>query len=167
MRGAVLGSVVLTGDATVIDVVATKTFYSSDANTKNTGTMVDRGTVSTDITTVAQQVTIAAGKHSGTGVVKISATEQAKIIAGNVKSGVTILGVGGSVVPNTPVISLTTSSYTYQNSTWYNASVISTTSGGTAVQSITAAVGENVWIRGTLLSSSWMSSYAVRTTCNY
>lgn len=85
-------------DAAVGDVVASKTFYATSGG-KKTGTMTDRGTVNTDIATKAQEVTIAAGKHSGSGVVKISATEQAKIIAGNIKSGVTLLGQAGSVTP--------------------------------------------------------------------
>jgi len=92
----VAGSVVeATGNAVVADVLATKTF-SKAGSAGLTGTMVDRGTVSTDITTKAQQVTIAAGKHSGTGIVKINDTEQAKIIAGNIKSGITILGQAGN-----------------------------------------------------------------------
>lgn len=43
-----------------------------------------------------QRVDGAAGYHNGGGKVGISSTEQAKIIAGNIKAGVTILGVEGS-----------------------------------------------------------------------
>lgn len=89
------GTDISDADAAVGDVLSGKTFYAG-SEPKKTGTMPDNGTVSTDITTVSQEVTIAAGKHSGSGVVKISATEQAKIIAGNIASGVTILGVAGS-----------------------------------------------------------------------
>ena len=39
---------------------------------------------------------IPAGYTTG-GTVSISSTEQAKIIAGNIKSGVTLLGVAGSL----------------------------------------------------------------------
>jgi len=87
------------GDAALVDVLSGKTFSSETVGYLKTGTMIDRGTVSTDITTVAQEVTIATGKHSGSGVVKISATEQAKVIAGNIKSGITLLGQAGSLVP--------------------------------------------------------------------
>jgi hypothetical protein len=90
------GTDISDADAAVGDVVASKTFYAGTTPRK-TGTMVDRGTVSTDITTVAQEVTIASGKHSGSGVVKISATEQAKIIAANIKKDIIILGVTGTV----------------------------------------------------------------------
>lgn len=90
-----MASIIIPGTALVGDVLAGKIF-SAGTNYQATGTMVDRGTVSTDITTKAQQVTIAAGKHSGSGIVQISATEQAKIIAGNIKSGITLLGQAGN-----------------------------------------------------------------------
>lgn len=64
--------------------------------TKITGTMQNNGAVSADIETKAQEYTVPIGYHDGSGKVKISSTEQAKIIAGNIKSGVTILGVEGS-----------------------------------------------------------------------
>jgi len=83
-------------DAVVADVLVDKTFYAVSGG-KKTGTMPDRGTVNTDITTKAQEVAIAAGKHSGSGIVKISSAEQAKIIAENIKDGVTILGQAGSL----------------------------------------------------------------------
>ena len=92
------GGAALTGNALVGDVVSGKTFYKDDANTQLTGVMVDRGTVSTDISAKATAVTIAAGKHSGTGTVQISAAEQAKIIAGNIRAGTTVLGVTGNLV---------------------------------------------------------------------
>lgn len=56
----------------------------------------DNGAVSGNISTVAQQYTIPAGYHNGQGKVQIASAEQAKIIQGNIKSGVTILGVTGS-----------------------------------------------------------------------
>jgi hypothetical protein len=82
-------------NATALDVLGAKTFYSTTGGRK-TGSMVDNGTITVDIASKATQVTIAAGKHSGSGIVKIAASEQAKIISGNIKSGVTILGVGGN-----------------------------------------------------------------------
>ena len=81
-------------DAAAGDVVTGKKFYGSSGEVN--GSMPDNGTVDSTITTVAQSVTIAAGKHSGSGTVQIASAEQAKIIPGNIKSGVTILGVSGS-----------------------------------------------------------------------
>ena len=75
------------------DVLATKTFHTSTGSA--TGGMTNNGTVTGTISTVAGTYTIAGGYHSGSGTVAISSTEQAKIITGNIKSGVTILGVAG------------------------------------------------------------------------
>ena len=60
------------------------------------GSMADNGSTSGTISTKAGTVTIPAGRTTG-GTVSISSTEQAKIIAGNIKSGVTLLGVAGSL----------------------------------------------------------------------
>ena len=60
------------------------------------GTMPNRGAVTGTISTKAQQYTIQQGCHDGSGKVSISSTEQAKIIAGNIKAGVSILGVTGT-----------------------------------------------------------------------
>lgn len=85
-----------TSDATAAaaEILAPKTAYVAGA--KIEGTMPNIGAQNSDITTKAQQVTISQGHHDGSGKVKISATEQAKIIAGNIKNGVEILGVTGS-----------------------------------------------------------------------
>ena len=93
----ITGTLELTGNAAVGDVLATKTFYNTDPKTKRTGTMPNRGTVSTDISAKATEVTIAQGYHSGSGKVKISATEQAKILPENIKEDVSILGVTGTL----------------------------------------------------------------------
>ena len=63
---------------------------------KLTGTMPNRGAVTGSINTVAGTYSIQSGYHDGSGTVGIDSTEQAKIIAGNIKSGVEILGVTGT-----------------------------------------------------------------------
>jgi hypothetical protein len=60
------------------------------------GSMANNGSTSGAISTKAGTVNIPAGYTSG-GTVGISSTEQAKIIASNIKSGVTLLGVAGSL----------------------------------------------------------------------
>ena len=60
------------------------------------GSMPNRGAVTGTISTKAQEYTIQQGCHDGSGKVSISSTEQAKIIASNIKSGITLLGVTGS-----------------------------------------------------------------------
>lgn len=54
------------------------------------------GAVTGTISTKTGTYTIQAGYHNGSGKVSISSTEQAKIIAGNIKNGVSILGVTGT-----------------------------------------------------------------------
>lgn len=80
--------------ATIAEVLATKTFYKNGQ--KLTGTMTNNGGVTGTISTVAGEYTIPSGYHDGSGKVSILSTEQAKIIAGNIKSGVEILGVTGT-----------------------------------------------------------------------
>ncbi len=86
-----------TSDATaaVGEILATKTAYARGA--KLTGTMTNNGAVTGTITTKAQEYTIPQGYHDGSGKVSIAATEQAKIIAENIREGITILGVEGTM----------------------------------------------------------------------
>ena len=62
-----------------------------------TGTMPDNGGVTGTISTVAGEYTIPMGFHDGSGKVSISSTEQAKIIAANIRQGIEILGVTGTM----------------------------------------------------------------------
>ena len=77
---------------------------------KITGNMPNNGAVTGTISAVASTYTVPQGYHDGSGQVTISATEQAKIIASNIKSGVTILGVSGSYAGQS--VSATTASAT-------------------------------------------------------
>lgn len=85
-----------TGSADIAagDVLTGKTAYGP--NGEISGSMANNGSTSGTISTKAGTVTIPAGYTSG-GTVSISSTEQAKIIASNIKSGVTILGQAGSL----------------------------------------------------------------------
>ena len=79
---------------TSADVLTGKTGYG--ANGEVQGGMANNGSTSGTISTKAGTVSIPSGYTSG-GTVAISSTEQSKIIAGNIKSGVTLLGVAGSL----------------------------------------------------------------------
>lgn len=80
--------------ATASEVLIGKTAYVS--GTKVEGTMPNRGGVDGKISTKDQEYSIQNGFHDGSGKVSIDPTEQAKIIAQNIKDGVEILGVTGS-----------------------------------------------------------------------
>lgn len=81
--------------AQVAELLTGKTAYARGA--KLTGNMPNNGGVTGTISTVAGQYTIAQGYHDGSGKVSIDSTEQAKIIPSNIKQGVEILGVTGTL----------------------------------------------------------------------
>ena len=86
-----------TSDATVAvaEILTGKTAYVRGA--KITGTMPNKGSVTGNISAKAQKFTIAQGYHDGSGYVQIAEAEQGKLIATNIRQGVTILGVEGSM----------------------------------------------------------------------
>ncbi len=81
-------------NASAADILTGKTAYGASGEVQ--GSMASNGSTSGTISTKAGTVTIPAGYTTG-GTVSISSTEQAKIIASNIKSGVTILGQAGSL----------------------------------------------------------------------
>lgn len=81
--------------ATASEILATKTAHAR--GTALTGTMPNNGAVTGTITTVGGEYTIPVGYHDGSGKVSISSTEQSKLIAENIRQGVTILGVEGTM----------------------------------------------------------------------
>lgn len=67
-----------------------------DAMASNISSITKRGAVAGTISEKSEQYIIPSGYHNGSGTVEISPDEQSKIIAENIKNGVTILGVAGS-----------------------------------------------------------------------
>ena len=144
-----------TSDATAIaaEILATKTAYVNGS--KLTGSMTNNGGVTGTISTVAGEYTVPSGYHDGSGKVSISSTEQAKLIATNIRSGVTILGVEGSMSgsENVSATSATITPYTtsqtiipsdlgnYNSITQINVSAIAYTETDNAAGGKTAAIG--------------------------
>lgn len=81
--------------AAVSEILIGKTAYARGV--KLEGTMPDNGAIDETITTVAQEVTVPQGYHDGSGKVYIDPDEQAKLTATNIRAGVTVLGVTGSM----------------------------------------------------------------------
>lgn len=81
--------------ATEAEILLGKTAYNK--GNKVTGTMPNNGAVDGKISTRAGQYTVPQGYHDGSGKVGIDETEQAKLIAANIRAGVTILGVEGNM----------------------------------------------------------------------
>ena len=84
-----------TDTAVVAEVLATKTFHARGSAL--TGTMPNNGSVTGTISDVDDEYTIAQGYHDGSGKVSIDDTEKAKIVASNIREGVEILGVTGTM----------------------------------------------------------------------
>lgn len=108
-----------TSDATVsaAEMVTGKTAYARGA--KITGTMPNVGQQKDTISTVAGVVAISQGYHDGSGNVAIDSTEQAKIVAGNIKEGVEILGVTGTHSGSESVKATTLSATPYTTAKTY------------------------------------------------
>ena len=85
-----------TSDDTVAtaEILVGKTAHARGV--KITGTMPNNGAVSGSIATKDGQYTVPQGFHDGGGKVGIASAEKAKLIPGNIKSGVEVLGVTGS-----------------------------------------------------------------------
>ena len=81
--------------ATAAEILSGKTAYNK--GDKVTGAMKNNGAVAGKISTKAGKYTIPQGYHDGSGYVQIDSTEQAKLIATNIRDGVTILGVEGTM----------------------------------------------------------------------
>lgn len=84
-------------DATVTEaeVLIGKTFYARGS--KHTGAMPDNAGTKGTISTVDEKYQIAQGYHDGSGYAEIDPDEQAKIIPSNIRQGITLLGVTGTM----------------------------------------------------------------------
>lgn len=81
--------------ATESEILETKTAYVR--GNKITGKMPNNGAINEKISTKTDKVKVLQGYHDGSGTVGISDTEQAKIVPENIRQGVTILGVAGTM----------------------------------------------------------------------
>lgn len=110
--------------ASAAEILSGKTAYNKTV--KVTGTMKNNGAVAGTINTKAGTYTVPQGYHDGSGKVSIASTEQAKIIASNIRQGVTILGVEGSMTgtedakPQSKSVTPSTSPQTVLPDTGYN-----------------------------------------------
>ena len=96
------GTLALSGDAAVGNVLAGKTFYSNDAKTKRTGTMVNQG-AKTAALNCGGSYAIPAGYHNGSGKVtanSLSSQTSATAAAGDILTGKTAFVNGNKLTGN-------------------------------------------------------------------
>lgn len=86
-----------TSDANAVaaELLKDKTAYVNGV--KVTGTMPNNGAKTLDIINKSTPVTIPTGFHDGSGKAQIAADEQAKLIPTNIREGITVLGVTGTM----------------------------------------------------------------------
>ena len=94
-------------NASASEILTNKSAYVKGS--KVSGSMPNRGAVSGSISTKAGEYTVPQGYHDGSGKVAIDSTEQSKIIAENIRQGVTLLGVAGSMSGTEDVVAETKS----------------------------------------------------------
>ena len=82
-------------NASTDDILSGNTAYKKGV--KLTGTMTNQGEQHLTISARDTAVTIPAGYHDGSGDIGLSSTDKAALIAANIRSGVSILGITGSM----------------------------------------------------------------------
>ena len=81
--------------AAVGEILTGKTAHARGA--KLVGTMPNNGAVAGKIKARAERYPVPQGVHDGSGAVEIDPVEQSKLIPANIRNGVTILGVAGTM----------------------------------------------------------------------
>lgn len=89
------------GTANQAEILERQTAYARGV--KLTGTMPNNGAIDNKISSREQEIIIPPGYHDGSGKVYIDEIERQKLIAGNIKQGVEILGVMGELEPSSSV----------------------------------------------------------------
>ena len=79
----------------VAEMLLGKTAYARGQ--KLVGTMPNNGGVAGQISTKAGKYTVPIGYHDGSGEVQIAPEEQAKLIPANIRQGIEVLGVRGTM----------------------------------------------------------------------
>ena len=114
-----------TSDATASssEILSSKTAYVNGS--KVTGSMTNNGAVTLTIDDKDDEITIPSGYHDGSGKAKLDATEKSKFVSGNIKAGVTLLGVlgdytGASINPQSKTVTPDATGFTVQPDVGYD-----------------------------------------------
>lgn len=101
-------------DATTDEILAGKYAYVNKA--KLTGTMTNQGEKHYTLSARDTEVSIPQGYHDGSGGIGLSSADKAALIAANVRQGVTVLGVEGTMSGTEGVLATSASITPYTTS---------------------------------------------------
>ena len=103
-----------TGDTVTAGAVLSGVTFHNAAGALSTGTMPNIGAQTSYLVARDSAVAIQAGYHDGSGSIGLSTTDKSALIADNIREGVTILGVLGTMSGSEDVkaTTLTTTPYT-------------------------------------------------------
>lgn len=139
-------------NAVAAEILSGKTAYVNKV--KVTGTMNNRGGVTGEITDIEDGYVIPQGYHDGSGIVNLDSTSLANLSASNIRQGVTIAGVIGTMTSTegvnaqsktaTPTFSqqaITPTSPTYNYLTQVTVEAIPVTRADNAAGGVTVTIG--------------------------
>lgn len=99
----IVGTSTFDADTSEDTAVAAEILIGKTAHVKGdklTGTMPNKGAATLEITDKGTPVPIPMGFHDGSGKAQIAEAEAAKLIPANIREGITVLGVEGSMSGN-------------------------------------------------------------------
>lgn len=139
------------GTAAASEILLSKVAYVN--GNKITGTMPNQGSVSGTISTKDDAYTIPAGYHDGGGKCQLATAQKNLLVAGNIKAGVTLLGVlgdysGEAISAQSKTVSPTVAGFTVQPDVGYDYLSSVVVNPISFVETDNAAGGKTVTIAG-------------------
>ena len=104
--------------ATVGEILSGKTAYKNGS--KLVGTMPNIGAQSSNLSSASSRVAISQGYHDGSGSIGLGSSDIAALVSNNIREGVTILGVLGTMSGSEDVKATSTTLTPYTSTASYN-----------------------------------------------
>ena len=108
-----------TSDTVTAGAVLSGTTFHNAAGTLSTGTMPNIGAQTSYIVARDSAVAIQAGYHDGSGSIGLASADKSALIADNIREGITILGILGTMSGSEDVKATTLSATPYTTSATY------------------------------------------------